>query len=474
MKEWLNSKGTKISGYTAVLSIIVLAVLVAVNILVSILPVKLTQLDISATQLYSLSSSSKAVVTNLDKDVTIYWICQKGKEYTVVEKLLKVYEGLSDHIKVVKKDPDEFPTFAEQYTSETVSNNSLVVECGDVSRYIAFSEIYEQDATSYSTTGSVSASFDGEGEITTAIDYVTSEDHPQVYVLTGHNESALSNTFTNSLQKENMQTTEFSLLNVDEIPEDADCILINSPATDISEEEATMLLDYIADGGNVLVLSGPQEETALTNLNSVVAACGATVNEGIILEGDRDRYAFSYPYILMPEIQATDITQSLIDDNSNVIEGIAAGLTIGSSTGYEVSSLLNTSSEAFSKVSGYAMPTSEKEEGDIDGPFSVALLAVHSASQGKLVWFSSDVLLDDTYNSYSSGANVDIVLNSISYMIGKTDSISIRAKSLDYNYLTISASQATLIKIILIGAIPVFYLLYGAEEVIRRRRSREA
>jgi len=51
-----------------------------------------------------------------------------------------------------------------------------------------------------------------------------------------------------------------------------------------------------------------------------------------------------------------------------------------------------------------------------------------------------------------------------------TESLSIRSKSLDYNYLTISASAATLLKVIMIGVLPVGYLLYGIDEVVRRRK----
>ena len=96
------------------LGLIVLAILVAVNVLAGALPSRFTQFDISAAQLYSLTSDTKVVATNLDEDVTIYWISQAGKEDTVIQKLLDRYSDLTDHITVVKKDPDTYPTFANQ------------------------------------------------------------------------------------------------------------------------------------------------------------------------------------------------------------------------------------------------------------------------------------------------------------------------------------------------------------------------
>ena len=468
-RQALSTRTAKMGGYSVVLALIVLAILVAVNVLFSVLPSQFTQFDISAAQLYSLTSDTKVLATNLDKDVTIYWITQAGQESTVLDKLLDRYQDLSDLITVVKKDPDIYPTFAQQYTDETVVNNSLVVECGDKSRYISYDDIYQVDTASYYTTGSVSQSFDGEGQITSAIDYVVSDELPKIYLLSGHGEVALSDTFSNELTRSNYETVEdFSLLNVDEIPEDCDALLINAPTSDISDEELTMLRDYVQGGGKLLVLSGPQKEASLTNLDTLLADYDVTVSDGIVVDTDREHYAFTAPYVLMPDIESSDITDPLTEESSHVIVPIAQGLTVGSNG--SVTALLTTSDEAFSKAAGYAMTTYEKEDGDTDGPFTLAVSITDSTAEGKIVWVASDYLLDDTYNSYSSGANLDLVMNGLSWMIGKNDAVSIRAKSLNNSYLTISSSSATVLKVVMIGVIPVCFLLLGIDEVLRRRK----
>ena len=124
--------------------------------------------------------------------------------------------------------------------------------------------------------------------------------------------------------------------------------------------------------------------------------------------------------------------------------------------------MLDTSSEAYSKVAGYSLSTYEKEDEDIDGPFSLAISAENTAG-GSLVWIATDYLLDDQYNSYSSGANSDFFMNALSWKMTDSQSLSIRSKN-------ISASAATMIKIILIGVVPIGYLLYGIDEVLRRRK----
>lgn len=471
-RQALSTRTAKVGGYSFVLSLVVLAILIAVNVLASKLPTSWTQFDISAAQLYSLTSDTKVVVTNLQQDVTIYWISQAGKEDTVIQKLLDRYQKLSDHITVVKKDPDVYPTFAQQYTEETVMNNSLVVESGDKNRYISYDNIYQYDTGSYYTTGSVSQSFDGEGQITSAIDYVVSTDLPQVYLLSGHGEAALSETFADELERSNYETVEdFSLLNVDAIPEECDVLLINAPSSDISDEELTMLRSYVQGGGKLVVLSGPQENADLPNLQALLSDYGVTVNDGVVVDTNRDYYAFTAPYVLMPEIESSDITDPLKDGDYHVIVPIGAGLTVGEDNGgATVTSLLKTSTDSFSKAAGYAMTTYDKEDGDIDGPFTLAVSVEDANAGGRLLWVGSDYLLDDMYNSYSSGANLDFVMNGLSWMIGNTDAVSIRSKSLDYNYLTISSSSAAWLKVCMIGIIPVGFLLLGLDEVLRRRK----
>jgi len=470
-RDTLNTRTAKVGGYSFIMAVIVLIVLILANVAVSSLSSTMTQYDISASRLYSVTSSTKAVAQNLSEDVTIYWVTQEGEEDSVIEKLLDVYASLSDNITVEKKNPDIYPTFAAQYTDETVENNSLIVECGDKYRYIAYSDIYESDYSDYYTTGSVSSSFDGEGQITAAIDYVISEELPVLYLLTGHGEGDLSDTLSDSIEQANIETEEFSLLTENGVPEEADGVLIYTPTSDISEEEADLLKEYMDEGGKLFVISGPQEDDEMTNLHSVLSYYGVTAEEGIVIEGNSDNYAFGYPYVLLPELGDSEITSELSDNNSYVIAAIAQGLTIGdTSDDVTVTSLLDTTSDSFSKIDGYNISTYDKEDDDIDGAFSVAVSIEDSSSGAMMVWISSDNIMEETYVSYSSGANTDFVMNAVSWMIEETESISIRSKSLSYSYLTISTSQATVIKVFMIGLIPLLYLAYGLKDTIRRRR----
>lgn len=463
-----NRQALRGGSYSMLLTAIVLALLIVVNLFVSKLPATLTKLDISASKLYSITSNTKAVVNNLEQDVTIYWIVQSEKEDEILENLLEKYDSLSSHIDVVKKNPDVYPTFAQQYTQEEVPNNSLIVESEGRYRYISYNDIYEIEVDYYSYTYSVSG-FDGEGAITSAIDYVVTEELPKLYVLEGHGEQTLPATFAESIEKANITTETLSLLTVDAIPEDADALLIYAPQSDISEAEQSMLSSYAENGGKLLLIAGPVQDGALTNLNAIAKDFSVETAEGIVIEGSRSNYAMGYPYVLIPNMESTEITAPLIEASYYAILPIAQGLRVGSSDAASVTTLLSTSDAAFSKVAGYALSTYEKEEGDVDGPFALAV-SIETDGGGQIIWFSTSEFLNDVYNAYSSGANVDLAMNALSALIGEREAIAIRSKSLNYNYLTIPEDTASSLKTMMIGIFPLAYIGIGIAVIVRKRR----
>ena len=81
-----NKTALKGGTYSIVLTTIVFAILVVVNIFAQALPSSATQYDISSTKLYSITSNTKVVVNALKEDVTIYSLLQNAKEDDDIEK----------------------------------------------------------------------------------------------------------------------------------------------------------------------------------------------------------------------------------------------------------------------------------------------------------------------------------------------------------------------------------------------------
>lgn len=470
-----KTRSFRVGGYSVAATAIVIAIAVAVNLLANALPASLTQFDTTPGQLFTVSQQTEKLVSGLEEDVTVYWVVRSGYEESYIGTLLDQYEALNSHIKVVKKDPDVNPGFVQQYT-DNFTENSLIVEAGGKSRYVDYGDIFVMDYESYYYYGEQNWSFCGESEVTSAIDYVLSEDLPTVYTLTGHGESALPTTFATAVEKENIETAELSLLTEEAIPEGAAALLIYAPQRDISEDEKTKIETYLGNGGKLILITDPPQEGALTNLEAVMAHYGITAQEGIVVEGDRDHYIWGTPYYLLPELNSHTITSPLISSGYYVLLPIAQGLTVSSDLPdtMVVTELLTTSNSAFSKTAGYNLNTYEKEEGDAEGPFALAVMASETLDDGiygDVVWVSSTSLLDEQTNEMVSGGNQDFFLNILNYLCQSGDSgISIHAKSLSTEYLTMQTSTASMLTVLIIGILPAAYLAAGIYIWFRRKR----
>lgn len=74
------------------MSVIFIAVVIVINMFVSTIPSKYSEIDVSSQKLYSIGDETKKMLKDLDKDVTIYQIAQSGSEDEKITNLLKKYE----------------------------------------------------------------------------------------------------------------------------------------------------------------------------------------------------------------------------------------------------------------------------------------------------------------------------------------------------------------------------------------------
>jgi ABC-2 type transport system permease protein len=395
---------------------------------------------------------------------------QAGSEDDKIEAFLSRYEALSSHIKVQTVDPVEFPNFAAQYTDELKSNNSLIVVSGERSKYVDSGSIYLTDYSNYYVDGSYSVTFNGESSLTSAIDYVTNAELPKLYTLSGHGEDALAQGMSTAIANQNYITEELSLLTSSSVPDDCDCLLINSPSADISAEEKDIILAYLEEGGRML-LATDMLEGGLPNIKALMENYGAILNDGVVVEGDPEHCLRGYEYYLLPYLNAHAIVDPLLESGYRVLIPVAQGITVSDTLrdGLTVSKLFTTSDKAFSKVAGYNMTTTEFEEGDIRGTFALGVAV--EENETRIVWLSSGGMLTDEISQMVGGANQDVFLNSLNWMCEREQSISISPKSLDeLNTLTVPTGAGTKLSILLVGVIPAAFVACGIAITVRRRR----
>lgn len=559
VKSWKlegRRRQTRHGSYSLTLSAVVIAAAVAVNLVVSELPSKYTKIDLSSRQLSVLTPQTEELLGTLSKDITIYHIAQSENEDENIARLLQRYGDGSSHITVVEKDPVRYPQFASQYTDETLQENSLIIVCGDQSRVIPYEDLYESEFNyqyyTYETTG-----FDAEGQITSALSALNSDDLPKLYTLTGHGELSLESSLTDAIAKENITTEELNLISADSVPEDADALLIASPGQDLSAAEAQKILNYLKRGGHAVIVSDYTEQE-MPNLESVFAQYGMARADGVVIENNNN-YFVQLPYYLLPRINTSDVSADLADGGGYVLMAAAQGLqkTEDLRDSLTVTGVLSTSDASYSKTDVQNMTTYQKEEGDVDGPFDVGMIATETVeltqelldetasvdaaddlgtaldslniapdgdalptdetaaeadgekvteadggetteadedtatetvggetteadgdtaaeepatAQTRLAVFTSSSLLDASADQMVSGGNYRLLTNTLSWLCGSENSVSIPAKSLSVDYLTVPAASSGFWSIVTIGVIPAAFLLTGLFTWLRRRK----
>lgn len=475
VKAALGTKSFRVGGYSVAAAALVVAAAVAANVLVNALPTSVTQWDLTAASLYTLSQQTKELLDGLEEEVTVYWVVQSGKEDDTLSTLLDRYAAASDKLTVTKKDPDVSPGFVEEYVTGNIYNNSLIVVSGTRDTYVSYEDIYtydySDDYTSYNTN------FAGESCLTSAIDYVTRESLPKLYRLTGHGETALTASFQSAVEQQNVALEDLSLLTSQTVPEDADALLLSGPQKDISEAEKDAILTYLQGGGDLIVLTDPaQDGVERPNLEALLSEYGMDSVDGIVVEGNASYYALGSPVYLLPSLDSHTITAPLREGGYSVLLSLAQGITIREDLRdtLTVSPLLSTSDDAYAKADGYGMTTYSQEEGDTPGPFTLAAAATETAEDGTeshVVWIGSTALLDDTYNQKVAGANQDFFLNCVSWTCQGEEGPTIHAKSMTTEYLTMSAFTASLLTLVVVAVLPGGCLAWGLSIWIKRRRS---
>lgn len=475
-KRIQNKKNLKHGSYSMGAITIFIAIIVVLNLVLQEVPSKYREIDLSTQKLYSIGDQTKKVLKKLNKDVEIYYIAQSGSESSDIQKLLEKYEEGSDHIKVEQKDPAVNPKFVSQYTSDGVSNNSVIVVCGDKNKVIDNNSLYET-TVNYQTYSSEVTGFDGEGQITSAINYVTSDSMPVMYTLEGHDEATMSDTLKDTIQKANIDIQSLNLLTMDSVPDDADILFIFAPAKDISEDEASKIISYLENGGKALIVSNYSSEE-MPNFASVLENYGVKTADGIVLEGDTNHYISQNPSYLLPNIESNGITSSLSSGSRYILMPLAQGIVKSDNyrDSLEITDILTTSDGSYSKVNVEDMQTMEKESDDIDGPFAVGVSITENLDDEKetqIVYYSSEALFNDQMNTMVSGANYELISASVNWMCESeedSNTISIASKSYDTSTLTIPAADASFWSIFVTAVVPVVILVIGGGIWMKRRK----
>lgn len=453
------------NSYSVGIIVVVIGIAIIFNLILQQATGTSLQVDISETNLYEISDITVGVLEELESEVTFTILAQKEYTDDIIINFIDRYTALSDKITVEWIDPVLYPSALETYNT---SYETIVISCESTgkSNIVAFSDILYFNEYSYYYEGVSETEFDGDGLFTSAVSQVTSDKSYKLYTVSGHGELSFSDEISALMTKNSVTVETLDLLTATEIPEDCELLVMNSPITDITEDEQILLLDYMAAGGDTMLLLGSTADVDTPNIAALMEAYGLVLADGYI--ADLERAYQGNAYYIIPNVYVTDEMANDMQTGSVLIvnsQGFTEG-TLPSDT-MSVSTFMETSS------SGVAVSTTE----EITGTYMLGAVVTEPISMDDeydiletrfTVYGTSNMIESGITSAFTSLENTTLFMNSVMANFDGASNVSIPTKVIEETYNLVESSQGyTLLLVIMI---PLFVLVSGFMVWFGRRK----
>ncbi|MBO4367159.1 MAG: Gldg family protein [Clostridia bacterium] len=398
----------RIAGKYAAFGAAALVLVILINTLAGGL--SCLRLDVSGNGLYTPSSETAKVLSSLKSDIMVYAV---GSETTAAVRIREIAEKFAAAGPRVKFDYIAEDA-AAYVTGGTPAVSDMIVTDGQYSVIIPSSETI---AYSVSTDENGKSQVDGlqftaEQQLLTAVEAITA-DSPMAYYLSGHGESEPESSLDKTILKNHYHYQALYLYEISDVPEDCGLIFINAPTTDITDKERDLLIRYLGEGGNIVLVTDSKTKMG-ANLASVAAYAGLAEKPGVIVEGDTGHmYDKSYPYYLLADYAEGGKAIP-------VLMGLAHGIEMTGAEGFETRAVLISSEKSFLKPGARSDGVITYAEGDETGPFTLAALS-KAENGGKLFWVASGQCMIDSIDTMVSGSNYSLLGSVIADMRGEAE-----------------------------------------------------
>lgn len=476
IKKIFRSTTSRNGSYSVGMIVLVIGIAVVVNMIAGQIPESYRNIDVSDNKIYEITDTSREMLKSLDKEIKFTVFAEKDSTDERIQTFLKKYTGLSDKIEVEWVDPVLHPS---ELTENNMEADGILISCEETgkSTSVTFDDILVTDEYSYYMTGSSSPTeFDGEGQFTSAINFVASGETKKLYYTSGHGEQSFSSSVTELLEKNNIEGEEVNLLMTNEIPEDCELLILYAPTADISEEEKERILSYMSEGGKVFIILGEMEGDA-PNLDALLNEYGMQREEGYIADMQRN-YQGNYYYIF-PEITATgELAEGLSSDMVLLVNAHGLTMTDAARDTISVTEFMQTSSQAYAvteetqeegtyTLGAVATETISSEEEDAEDESSDS---EEETKESRLTVVSSDSLIDSQLtDNLATLENLYLFMNAVTSNFDDTQNVAIEAKSLEITYNTMKHTGVT--GMVAIVGIPALVLLFGFMKWWKRRKA---
>ena len=449
LKTSLGSRKTKYGANAIVYIVIFLAILVLVNF---VLARHNKRFDLTEAKRFSIADQTAKVLESLQEPVELLAFFESG-EGGPVEDLLKSYDHASDSVSYTFVDPIKHPEMAK--ARGITQTDVIVIACGERETQVTVPT---------------------EEEITNGIIKITRQMDKKVYFLDGHGEHDILSEeemgFTEArkaIENENYRVEKLLLGAETKVPEDCSILVVAGPRKPVLENELKMIDAYLDGGGKAIFMVEPRQSPELVPF---LEDWGITLGGDVIVDMVVRLFAgasLGIEPIVADYDGAHPITQDFQERTIfPIVRSVSA--KAGTIEGIEVTELARTSDSSWAEGDVDRLfndSEARKDEGDREGPVSIAAAAAKAAKGTRIVVFGDAEFADNRYFNYYF--NGDLYMNALGWLAGEEDLISIRPRMARSSRVQLTAGQTNLIFYLSVLIVPEFLLIFGIG-VWRRRR----
>lgn len=435
--------------------------------------------DISESRLSELSEYTRAHLDALTENVTIYPVWSAGATDSLHDLQMETLHRMavdSSHVTVNEIDPAVQPQILALLNGEAtgVPDGTVFVrnEAGtrtvrlENSDFLFSRKIGEEIYTIYC----------GEARLIGAIDMVCTPNPVGVWFVTGHGEAdeAACAMLALTLRGKGFAVRSGDLSSIQPAP--TDVLLLIGLQLDLTQREATGLINFLDNGGRLVVAAGADTPLdKLPQFTAVLDLYGLSWQGGWVVEHEAETACYTdRPELLTPVMASNPLLNEL---QGRLILPRATALNAPSlRPGIETSAVLTTSDRAVRKAEIHGDAYAALPD-DVTGQQLLAVLAQGSGTMRILQLGSVDMLLDqpdaERLSVQDSSENLAFTAACMDAMAGRAADVTLDAgvKRISAQLITFdNAQQRQQVSLLFLGALPAMILFVMIVVLIQRRR----
>jgi ABC-type uncharacterized transport system involved in gliding motility auxiliary subunit len=449
--------------------------------------------DWTHTQIYSLSDTTKKILAGLKQPVQVTVFMTQGSSRLLpeVKELLARYQAASPKIEVEYLDPRRNMARAEALVKEAgVKESTVVFRSGDRRKYVEEDKLADFDFSGMTMGGGAPSvkAFKGEEAFTSAILSVTESKQPKVYFSKGHGEAAIDSgermkgyaDAKQILERSNMTVGTWDGLGKDNLPADADLIIVAGPRTAFLEPEAGALEKYLAAGGHALllldpILPGPGAPPLDLGFGGLLGKYGIKLGNDLVVDPANALPMIGAETVLANKYGTSPIVSGLSAEGLPVILPLARSVTKAEKPpeGLTETMLIETSPEGWGETNLKDLDAGiKKDPEDTQGPVSLAVSlsaadAKADAKMPRLVVIGNSRFAAN--GAIENGANGTLFANAAHWLVGSEKQVGIPPKTPAQTSLSLTDAQVNRLAWAAVVGLPGLAVLLGIWVWYRRR-----